>query len=255
MTYLQRRIIFQLHLLITTVVLLTGCSGPTTPAPAAISSPRTYISPAVPPDIREVFLECMAELPHTSPQVFSAVEPYPDLETGDLFLWWGNPQDYQDLLESDALVYRLRDLTLTLTGTTGAPQAPLTPTQARAIFTGSLHRWPEVNETLPPEEIEIWVLPENHPVQFAFEKSLLQGQAVTQTARIAPGLMEIQEAVLDRAGRIGPSIKGWGDTPSQEILIEPLPTGFQLPLLLIFSDPLPPDQTRNLISCLSPALD
>jgi hypothetical protein len=245
---------FQLHLLMAAAFLLAGCSQPAGTPAVPINSPRTYISPAVPPDFQQTFLQCLTELPDTAPLIYTGMEMYPELGSGDIFLWWGDPAEFSALQEADASIYYLGELKLTLLAPSGYAPDSLPPSLVRRIFTGTLSQWSEIDEQLPPAQIEVWVLPDHHPAQAVFEKSLLQGQSATMTARVAPGLEEIKQTSLDRESMIGLSIEGWS-RPSQEIRIEPLPDGLQLPLLLVFTTPLPAEQTQVLLNCLTPVLE
>ena len=242
-----------LLLVLLVVVALPGCGSNPETQPAPPQTAAVSISPVVPEELQINLSACFDEMPGVYPILNPSYSLYPDPDQSDVLLWWGDPGRYQALQAGDHMIFKVMDAEVRVLVHPQNPLAVISPSELRDVFAGTIEDWSDLTEQPPESKIVVWVLPGEHPAQDLFERAVMQGVPVTNTARIAPDLSSAGEAVQKDQAAIGLSVMD--ATPEGKILIvQPPVEALRQPVLLIYPEPAP-DYAADLISCLSPDRD
>jgi hypothetical protein len=209
------------------------------------------ISPGIPDYLQEKLASCLGDITGAYPSVESADSAYPDLGQNEAYLWWGDSAHFQHLQTADALVFKVTDLELGVLIHPDNPLDTIALPALRGVFAGRSTYWTDLAQQSPELQVEVWVLPEDHLVQDLFERAVMQGVPITNSARVAPDLSSMAEAVQEHPSAIGLAVI---DPSAEEKILPVQPTVEDLrqPVLLIFPDPAP-DYAAELANCLLPS--
>jgi hypothetical protein len=81
------------------------------------------------------------------------------------------------------------------------PIASLTERQVRALFTGKIQNWKDINGINSP--VQVWVFQESEDIQQIFENVVLAGDPVTSLARLANDPQDMSQAISKDTAAIG----------------------------------------------------
>jgi hypothetical protein len=87
------------------------------------------------------------------------------------------------------------------------PLSQLSPAHLRDLFGGHLSTWDELGG--PSQPIQIWTYPEGDEVRQAFDAAVLQGEAASPQALLAPDPGAMLEAVSAEPGATGYLPRAW----------------------------------------------
>lgn len=240
-------------LILLAVPALTGCSSTPERPPAPTQTASVSISPIVPEEVQNNLSACFGELEGVYPILNPSYSPYPDLAQSDVILWWGDPGRYQALQVGDHVIFKVMDAEVRVLVHPQNPLTVISPSQLRDVFAGTSEVWTDLTEHPPESKIEVWVLPGEHPAQVLFERAVMQGVPIGNSARVAPDLSSLREAVQKNQAAIGLSFMDV--SPEGRFLaVQPPVDALRQPVLLIYPEPAP-DYAADLANCLIPDLD
>ena len=123
------------------------------------------------------------------------------------------------------------------------PLNQLSVDQVRGLFNGRIVNWKVINGQDTP--VAVWVFPPGEDVQQIFEQSLLGGNPVTSTARLANSPDEMSQAIAKDVAAVGIITRHWktGNTT------EAFTVASNLPILAI-TQSTPRGSLEQILACL-----
>jgi hypothetical protein len=164
------------------ITLLSACATPTPQSTPQIVS--VYVSSAAYPWVSE-FYNCAST---------STVINLSDPQSADITLRLGEP----DQLTKPAYQISTEDILVIAHPQSGV--GSLTLDQVRSLFLGQAVNWKEVGGN--DISVQVWSYPDDD-IQEIFSKSVMNGQPVTSSARLATSVQVMQGAVNAIPGSIG----------------------------------------------------
>jgi len=211
--------------------LLASCASPS-PVPAGVTLRVQYTASAAP---------WLADLSGCADQTGVVLQADPrlagslDLTTADLAIRLGDSN-----IASQA--YQVGTDELLVIVNRQNPTGPLSATRVRALFTGQVRDWKEINATDSP--VQVWAFPSSEDVEQAFESITLAGSPVTPAARLATTPDEMSQAIANNANAIGFLPRRWKMGNVSEVFI-----AATLPALILIPS-APQDAVGALIACI-----
>lgn len=114
-----------------------------------------------------------------------------------------------------------------------SPLQQLAPEGARALFAGQ-----------GEASLEVWVYPEGDDIQEAFERSVMEGERIAPSARIAVHPQQMSDTLLNEPGTVGILPRRWKAEETREVLL-----AATVPVLAITQSEAQ-GVVRELIACL-----
>jgi hypothetical protein len=233
---------------------LTACNTPPTLAIPPTPQPVTVsLLPSLRP-VSEAVLACGDSTPGIVIFIREVPAAGMDFHAPGLKLWLGDKP-----LESGFAAPLVEEEIAVIVN----PENPLESIRVadlRKIFSGQLGNWEEIAGI--DSQTAVWVYPEGNEIQKAFTENLLESQAISSLAYLAPGTEAMLEAVAMDPAAIGFIPKAWR-TEAVKILSlsdtegsEPGDASNLLPVLVLANrEPKGPE--RAFVACLQsrPSLD
>jgi hypothetical protein len=175
------------------ILLLAACQPAELP-PAEPQPTPQVLTLTFPPALRwlePAFNACALEEPVLSVLVVD------ETEAADVNLYWGEPD------AGAGEVFLLGEDRLVLVSNQANPASGLSLREAQDMFTGSTDTWAN------SEPLTVYVLPEGHVVQVAFEAAL--GRAIPKSVaiQVAPSLEAMRQYVADDPTALGVLPRSW----------------------------------------------
>ncbi len=202
---------------------------------------------------------CGSTSPHATPEtvsVYASSAAYPWLDevyncapaavvirladpgTAQISLRLGPP----DVLTAPAFQIGSDDLLVVVQPQVGV--GSLNPNQVTQLFSGQVTQWKDLGGSDLP--VEVWTYSTGVDIQAVFDRTLMQGEPITSTARLAVSAQVMSDAVGSRPGAVGFLPRRWKAGNTNSVL-----TIASVPVLAI-SDSIPEGAVRQLIGCLQP---
>jgi len=182
--------------LLLTSFLLVSCASPA-PTAAAVTLRVQYTAAAAP---------WFADLSTCAGQTGVTLQPDPrlaaslDLTSADMAIRLGDSN-----IASPA--YQIGTDELLVIVNRQNPTGLLSSGRVRALFTGQVRNWLEINGADAP--VQVWIFPSAEDVEQAFEIAALDGSPVTPDARLAMTPDEMSQAIANDVNAIGILTRRW----------------------------------------------
>jgi phosphate transport system substrate-binding protein len=185
------------------VLVLVACGSPAVSTPA-VTPEAIYIAY---PDALQPWMDGLAKCASTNPQVavyISQSNQFDSDQSNAITLNFGQlDDDYSDLHLSQVGWEQL-----VVVVNKANPLTGLSSPQLKSIFSGQTTVW----EGATRSRVQVWVLPQDEPTHRIFDQLVMQGDAVTSEAMLAPDISAMLEAISENTDAIGYIPSSWIET-------------------------------------------
>ena len=224
------------------IITLTACGQPTTETPPSTLQMVTvaYTPPLRP--VRQALHDCAVSLPEIALVVEETSFPYLLETTADLYLWIGEPP------ETIKFVYPIASESVVAIVNPDNPIEKLETSALRAIFTGQTRSWDEVGGH--DHQIEVWAYPGGDEIQQLIDQVVMNGEAYSSWAWLAPDPEAMQQSIRDNTPAIGFIPQAWLTDQLKVLQLSPeLQKTLHQPILLLSKNE-PHGGVLSLLFCL-----
>jgi hypothetical protein len=179
--------------LIGLALLLVACSAPETATPAPTQQAILVSYPSVLQAWVEKLSACASANPLIAIYATQVSQTTTAVFSDEIVLVLGEPAD----IDSSSSLWQVGTENVIIIANSSNDQIQLSAVELEAIFSGQNPQWESGNP------VQIWVLPDGDPVRNVFDQVVMQGQAVSSNAMLAPDPTAMLEAISQEAGAIG----------------------------------------------------